>query len=208
MARVKMPLMSAEVSGKLGGIEFKRGNYGNTVSLKSVTPFLRTTLQLENRAGLGWAQRAWKLLSDVDQAAWGEFATPPLDGRTAYVQAWLRLAPFLQPPDDDPIDLTKYQPPTSFVLDWFYQPQNLARLRPVGADDPGCAIFVYTRPLWGGGTYVHPKQMKLTLTAADTTANIYWEIRPNAPRTIVRVDHRSFHNAALLHTWLGYLDHT
>lgn len=86
MTRVKLPCMSVEASGSLGGIEFKHTQYGNVVGRRSIAARSATRAQCAHRALLAPAHSAWNALPSTLQAEWDRFAPHHSTGRLEYTK--------------------------------------------------------------------------------------------------------------------------
>lgn len=74
MAKVTMPLMSAEARGKLGGIVFNTWRGKSTVKCKKAPAQPRTARQLIMRAFATTCARAWATLTQVVRDGWTNYA--------------------------------------------------------------------------------------------------------------------------------------
>jgi hypothetical protein len=74
MAKVTMPLMSAEARGKVGGIVYNTWRGKSTVKVKKAPAQPRTTRQLLIRAYATTCARAWKNLTSVVRDGWTAYA--------------------------------------------------------------------------------------------------------------------------------------
>jgi hypothetical protein len=116
MARVKNPLLSQEAHGALAGIEYRTSTYGNIVGRRSITPARQTVRQLAHRALFTRASTAWRNLPTTTKQQWNKLAEAPLDGRTTYIAAYIRLAPHNALPLPRGLALENLITFTNFVL--------------------------------------------------------------------------------------------
>lgn len=75
MAKVTMPLMSAEARGKVSGIIYNTWRGNSTVKIKKAPAQPRTARQLIIRAFATTCARAWALLTQLQRDGWTAYAT-------------------------------------------------------------------------------------------------------------------------------------
>jgi hypothetical protein len=75
MAKVTMPLMSAEARGKVGGIVYNSYRGKSTVKVKKSPSQPRTARQLTIRAFATTLSRAWGSLTQLQRDGWTAYAT-------------------------------------------------------------------------------------------------------------------------------------
>ena len=172
--KLKSPLMSLEAHGTLGGLEIRRGPYGSVCGRQSISTRLATPLQLQTRANLITAHRAWESLSDSDRHSWDQHATGVLTGRNTFVSMFLRfstagIAPIISPKRSAPVDpLRDLQLsyliwwPDNFTITWTTLPaaQNL--------------ILFYTQSSFSRRQLPTLSKMKYQLTAYTSNEIINW----------------------------------
>jgi hypothetical protein len=75
MAKVTLPLMSAEARGKVGGLIYNTWRGNSTVKIKKAPAQPRTARQLLIRAFATTCSRAWQLLTQLQRDGWTAYAT-------------------------------------------------------------------------------------------------------------------------------------
>lgn len=204
MAKLKLPCMCTEASGSLGGLEYKRNQYGNVVGRRSISTGLHTPAQLIVRSRLKFAHNAFSALSEQLKSAWEEFASPPKTGRNAFVGAYLKLATAGLAAPLDPRTPVTWSDPSDFNLSlpggapsWM----KLAWITSIVGTDQ---LFVYSAALWGARTYVHPEQLKFKTSSNLYVNFIVWFNEITSPRTVVRVEQINPFNGELRAATLLY----
>lgn len=208
MAKIKLPLMSAEVRGALGGLEFRNSIHGTIVGRRSMTAYHQTQRALANRAELARAQHAYTALTGRAQTAWDAFAKHPNTGRTAYVAAYLALIPSGLTPTDDPINTPQPRLIYSVTATWLIEIANLFRLHIQAGSGATPLLSVFIYPTYLHKSTIDRRKPRLAQSAALTSLTPTIGAGSPATRLIIRCDFRDIHTAALYASFPVILDHS
>lgn len=201
MARAKMPLLSIEASGSLGGLEFKSGVYGNVVSRRSLTPNKATPAQLEHRATFARAAHYWQQLSDADRNAWQSLLTSAPDLKAAVIACYLRYPhPPTAPISPDPLTETPFRFDSVFVQ---FDPVTLhqAWLQPTGSLTLAQFLQTHIAPISYIAAALHPAKMRRSTWIAPPDSGFLIDPTPHAGFLRVRLDTIYYPQGILSGSW-------
>lgn len=158
MAKVTYGALVSGVRGKIGGLVFRSGKTGATVSASPTVA--RTTSRNRELARyvITTAARKWKSLSQGDRAAWTTYATPsaapgevykpaPAMGRAAFFRwytaaLWCGQTPSYFWPRSAPFDFSAF----AFIFHDNTIHSHMYAVTSATAAAPLCALWVASRP--------------------------------------------------------------
>ncbi len=198
MAKVKSPLMCQEARGAVGGFEFRQSQFGAIVGRRSITPHRRTESQLTHRALLTAASKAWNLLPENTKSAWIQYATPPQDGRTAWIQAYIRLSHFGFPPASEPEHISRPITWHSVEIQEAYSDLLLVHIQSVFDITGSATVLVYA-----ASTFSHRKEythsrMPFSLAVNPIETDIYIPVKMVSPVVHVKLVQIDDFNASVV----------
>ena len=110
MAIVRAPLFSAEVSGKVGPVEFHTLRGRTVVGAGSSAGNPRSPGQLRCRNLLRAAQHAWDAAPGARRSAWIALDPAPGAGRLLFITRYIRLTDLVGPPSYPLVPAAPYPP--------------------------------------------------------------------------------------------------
>jgi len=201
MAKAKMPLFSVEASGALGGLEYKRGIYGNVVGRRSISAHRSSPAQLDTRAKFGRAAHYWATLSDADRAQWNSILMSPRDLKAEVIACFLRF-PWIEDYPVRPDPIASWDVGFAWISVWW--PPSVPGLfeLEITTDGPAqCFGNFFTLPIPYVGAYCTPEQLKYQTYASPISTTTVLPPVAYTPALRLRIDAIGRDNGVLLDTW-------
>ena len=207
MAKAKMPLFSVEASGALGGLEYKRGIYGNVVSRRSISSNRASQAQLANRAQFGRAQHYWTALTDIDVARWHALFPDSIDLKADVVACYMRYPLHdVTPMAPDPL-VEEDAPFSSVIVFWTSPGYAEIELQPAQAARTNLLVNGYVHPIPYPMAYIHPRQMRYDAHSDGGGAPMYLCTHIRADSARVRLDRVTSPQGILRGSWTFDVSH-
>lgn len=201
MAKAKNPLMSQEARGALGGIEYRQNQYGAVIGRRSITPHKRTPSQLEHRRKLSESAAIWTSLSDEIKSNWNTFAKSPLDGRTAFIAAKMKLSQATATPAADPNRSVPLSGISNFRAQiWGINPETILLEWDEDFSYDNLLLIYVAGTFSHRNNYTHSRMpFSIYANSNDASSLIYAPFK--APLYHIRIDAVNNYNGLILASW-------
>jgi hypothetical protein len=188
MATVKMGPLVTSARGKIGGVVFRSGRVGATVSALPAGRKNNTPSQVTAQAAIAFCARAWAALSDKEKKSWATYATPSAPpgmvfvpqmglGRAAFFRwrsalYFCNQTPAYNWPRSSPVDLQN----TAMVYNKRTPPTMIAVVTTNTSAAPLCALWFARR----ASRLATPTRPNWSLVTAPLVGDVQgWSFHPS-----------------------------